>query len=806
MLGGSVETGSFDITDRDNDSCGSSGSVISSSDNEYSSSAEESDTESSESSTCGEFAVNMAEPEKMDTGMEVNDAVPETEGAADVADNVKLLNDKVNEMSELVEGRLENEPYEVDLEEGAVGGVDEGGDGDNGESDQNMDSDTFELKQEAYGDEFSSLPSKIGISGNEMDSIFDKLTKDDDIDIGFQEEISDMPPFSPDSDLFVVESRSDFPMPSLKNTTEDDDDDNKSFSSNDSVNGSDEEVVCTDSDVTDDNEDNVGEWNPSPVYEGDDHEQDESEMFDHGNVKSEVLEGYEYPEKSGAVGEDTELNNLRNNVKDLMAEVETLVHDDSDRMFLPSLYPVRSISEDEPAEFSEKIEVIHDKPTEYCKSSLSSKTQAGNNDPRHVEFFSPTNMIYFDPECPVIDRVSVEMNDNLNDPDDEERLKEVDSELEHQKIEDLEESLPYADEPGEDNEEGETHTEVQEGTENLEAAVVRELREVIGSLHAKGEIDLTGTLEQESEAVVMRHKPEPVRQVSVEEVQQVFDSLKDEDFSSQPTDENIVKESQDVTETEIKASESGQINDEEDVKDYIYLQHHDHIGLDQVELRKKKARESFVMDDDWDSMIIHDTEGDDVKVSRSEVQSMIVHDVENEGANIEAAIGSAEREAEMTVEREEELECHVQNNNYMAPSFNEDIPAFEQENVDNGEESERLVYENVMKEVNDNVTVPYESGSLDTEVTNGTCVEAHELLETQTVDKSDVVETDQSVIESETVESVNDTVQAQETNALSEPARSPTKSSVVNRKSAIRRQAEELAKKAALEGNYIVQV
>lgn len=138
----------------------------------------------------------------------------------------------------------------------------------------------------------------------------------------------------------------------------------------DSSNGS------VDSDVTDEEVENVVQWNFCPVYE----------------------------DKKGI---NTSYSDHPNDVKDREKE----------RMCdcLPSLYPVK-------AEYNTAVVisgvVCSDpfKPAECGKPAIRNKRQRTQNAGNllNVKFCSPTNLIFYDPETPIVERVSVEIFEDLN--------------------------------------------------------------------------------------------------------------------------------------------------------------------------------------------------------------------------------------------------------------------------------------------------------------------------------------------------------------------------------------------------------
>ncbi|XP_052770178.1 reticulon-4-like isoform X2 [Mya arenaria] len=689
----------------------SSGSVISSSDNEYSSSAEDSDSENSESPSSGEFNLDMAEPEKMETEL------AEEPGAASTEEKI---NEKNNELTTDMDNNSDAPDSEkmMDDQMGAVGGLALD------EDDQAYIASKTKVESDAYvvypenndiTDNNDSCEAdkevfnlKVGLSDQEMDSIFDKLTKDEDVDIDTSLEASEMPSFSPDNELIMTEPRSDVPMSVSKDTSDDD----KSFSSNDSSDGSEDEVVCTDSDVTDNEDENVGEWNPSPVYEHSNSlEDDRSKYLDSGNMESEVLQGYEYSDKGeaaeSAVG-DTELHNLRNDVKGLMAEVESLVQDNkSENVMLPSLYPVRSIDIEEPAEFSEKIEVIHDKPVEYCKSSLSDPANkiGSTSDLLHVKFFSPTNMILYDPESPVIDRVSVAMSDELNDSEEEARLKEVDDELEQQNLKDIEDSLPYADESV-NFEDVKQEVEIRQ-TSNLEAEVVKDLREVLGDLQAKREQERKQEQNHESDNNMYGDN---IESVSVENVQEMFSSLKDEDFND-VSDKDDSKNEEEIMESSVeKGPEEEKDISEKDADGEFEIQ-----DDEEVVLRPKNRDRVEVDRHDFDSMIIHDVSEAEPQYGGYARESMVIHDIDNDSINIKDAINSAAQDLvykevpkiksdQLNICEESEIELDIQekDNSLISENPMQEVPDINEpvEGIEDNDFREELM--DIGSEINDN--------------------------------------------------------------------------------------------------------
>ncbi|XP_052275951.1 reticulon-4-like isoform X2 [Dreissena polymorpha] len=681
---GASETQPNYISNKDLTSEDDSDSIISSSDNEYSSSAESSDIESSDSSCESSLEIEVSKTKKLSCHVDGLDLLrKETETLMDLSkdsaqisdsqresvSNLEDMDDKLDSEGVAKQGvddhdNICSDPKDVDDEsksamssqELTVGNVgisaqemnsifdkltkDEDIDSDTcmtggnvGISSQVLDSIFDKLtKDEDVDIDTSMAVGNVGMSAQEMDSIFDKLTKDEDIDNDTSMDRAEMPPFSM--------NHNDFGSPSWKlddgrkEERMDDHDNDASFSSNDSTDGSSgNEVALTDSDVTDDDEENVGQWNPSPVYEDKEH----SHEMDDYRISEDTLPGYEFVEKDTVAeskSDDTELNNLRSEVTSLIHDVEELVQDNNnERIFYPSLYPVRNISDDEPAEMSEKIEVIHDTPVEYCKSALSdpANKSAITGEYLHVSFHKPTNMIIYDPDSPIIERVSVELSEELNDSEDiDQRLKDVDVELEHNKIE----NIPYAD----DDEETEHVSLTNEDGDNsvdLEKEVVQDLKDVFGSLTAKGEISVANEIKD-----------------IVFQPDFTVDAMKDVPKS--------VSEIETVTELE-----SAVMNEACPQRSYVQIQYSSndsdqHLETDvsdesEVVLRKKQRTNDYEVGNEFDtsgysgdrqdSLVIHDEEiltlKNEMTDSSGSNDSMVIHDDENISLETKST-GSAE--------------------------------------------------------------------------------------------------------------------------------------------------------------------
>lgn len=299
----------------------------------------------------------------------------------------------------------------------------------------------------------------IGMSDIDMNSLIDKLTNDDDI---MESETCDMPPFEEQPEKVLLPLNSD-------KAVELSDGEKDSLSSKSEGDSSGEEFICNDSDVTDEEGENAGEWNVSPVYG--------FETRD-GNDEMNTGENHENL-PSGEQSEDgPELISLKKDVQGLMEEIEILNRGKTE---IPSFYGYKEyIEDDDDGLTADQILVIHERPVECGKSVLSDPSQKAHdaNDLCHVKFFSPTNLIFYDPESPVVERVSVELSDELNDSEIEERLQEVESELER-----------TAKEESENNEDDISSQSLENDVpqDKLEAEVVKDLKSVLEDITFKEE-------------------------------------------------------------------------------------------------------------------------------------------------------------------------------------------------------------------------------------------------------------------------------------------------------------------------------
>ncbi|XP_045170585.2 reticulon-4-like isoform X2 [Mercenaria mercenaria] len=511
-----------------------SSSIVSSSDNEYSSSADESDTESSDSAPVSlhvtkrqiteenngfigdsdntnqlnvshsRSEINIDDIEllsvnqgafgllQLDKEMDVNE---ETQGEVTTEMMTSKDSDNVSEQQAgpdawMKHGKDFEEKETVDEVKGEVKPLDF--DGDPGGAAVNV-----------IDDNVGPVDNKVGLSETDMLDIIDKLTKDDDADEQSPELESDMSfgnlnenksardiefeKFIRGEEVLSVDNISPVVSDNECNSIE-----NNSSSSH-SNSGSEDEISCTDSDLSGD-EGAIGTWSPSPLYsksfgDFDEEEEIENEEMDVEEKNNNVLVGYEYfgadSVNTSGGQQENELSSLRADVKGLMEEMEAMVQEtdsDSDKRrsgeFIDAMVAdIDKTVEGANVEESEPIVPRNEPLISIMATGTRERSKTPENDLLHVKFQTPTNTLFYDPDCPIVEKVSMEISDDLIDHEEEEKnLEDVEINQDSPQSEDLN----------------------LENVEELEAKVVKDLKEVYNNLEAKGEIEGAMDLLRES--------------------------------------------------------------------------------------------------------------------------------------------------------------------------------------------------------------------------------------------------------------------------------------------------------------------
>jgi hypothetical protein len=239
-----------------------------------------------------------------------------------------------------------------------------------------------------------------------MMSVMEKLMQDN-------EDVDEPPTFGQDDSFGEMKSMQDWNVPEddslTKNSVhvEDDvggEDDSPSIHSGSSDSGS-EENVCTDSDVSGD-EEVIGNWSPaSPLYNAsfgfnpEEEEEDVDERMEDDAQKSDTLTGYEYDvdDENGNLNDslengqqEKELNNLRANVKVLMEEMEAMVQDDGNDDEENSEDFIQSVVDDmdNSAQDADQIvpEVIKTEEKTLSIMTNRARSRERSRTPEHVKF------------------------------------------------------------------------------------------------------------------------------------------------------------------------------------------------------------------------------------------------------------------------------------------------------------------------------------------------------------------------------------------------------------------------------------
>ncbi|XP_060573345.1 reticulon-4-like isoform X2 [Ruditapes philippinarum] len=523
---------SKDILENSSDSS----SIVSSSDNEYSSSADESDSESSDSASenlTGEinkerngFIGNLDDKNQLiasqrsdeRSDIELLSGTQSSFGLVQLDKGIeKEINSEKSKMASSDISEMQAGPEDAikigkDMEE---------------ETGSNVGSETLNTKEDEYGgaavgdigSNKELVDDKVGLSENDMLDIINKLTQDDDSidkstdlesdkaarDLEFEKFVRGEEVLSVDNISPVVSDNGEC----------------KSIDSSSSKSNSDsgDEVSCTDSDLSGD-EGVVGAWSPSPLYTHsfgnfDEDEDDENEDMDVEEQSGDVLAGYEYVgsdninTRGETVRQESELSNLRADVKGLMEEMEAMVQDtDSDGDKRRS------------GEFIDKMvadidktviddDSVNTEPTvlrsEPLASIMASATRERSKTPDHVKFQTPTNTLFYDPDCPIVEKVSMEVADELIDHE-ERSLEDVEiDQNDDMNVEDVEE---------------------------LEAKVVKDLKEVYNNLEAKGEIEGAMDLLRQSGIKNMDD-------IALQFANKVLEEARNERFAGQMQNNNI---------------------------------------------------------------------------------------------------------------------------------------------------------------------------------------------------------------------------------------------------------------------------
>lgn len=471
---GNLATDSNKSFDKDSDSS----SIISSSDNIYSSSADESDSESGNANSDDDCHVpeepSVNKIDELDANYKSDKPIEQQIDSAGLDyEQLKMeasqedivayrQGSAEDQVKQDVDEIVENDEIET-MEKSLPGGA--------------------ELELECSGNVIDSTPV-AGLSENDMLDVIERLTKEDNSNVeacsaqsldnlnGHQAAKDDeYERFIRGEEVLSVDNAS----PVVSDS--DDSVENKSGSENSDASDSENAYSCTDSDVSDD-EGGIGNWSPSPLYggildsvtEGQEHDNEEMDV-----EESSVLAGYEYEGgRFEGVCQDNELNSLRADVKGLMEEMEAIVNENEEnrdstepRVLVDEM--VSKVDNDD----QEKVpEVL--KENEHLVSIMSSgsreRSKTPDNESIHVKFQSPTNVLFYDPDCPIVERVSAEVADVL-----------IDHEQNNPDQETTELSIEQTFSPESEN----------DAPDDLNVAVVKDLQDVYNNLEAEGQIEST---------------------------------------------------------------------------------------------------------------------------------------------------------------------------------------------------------------------------------------------------------------------------------------------------------------------------
>ncbi|KAL4238048.1 Reticulon-4 [Mactra antiquata] len=485
---GNLATDTNKHFDKDSDSS----SIISSSDNEYSSSADESDSESGNDSSDDDKDTNTYnQADKLVENINVDidtssDKVDELEdfehrqsGAPSGFEN-KLLNMDLPSDKDTTVG-INNAVAEEDKRigddvDGAIVEHDEV---------ESMEKDTVSgAESKPMGLDYMA-DAVTGLSETDMLDVIERLTKDDSSSVNAcsvepSNNVSESLSLKDEEYERFIRGEEVLSVDNASPIVSDHDIVGNELGSDDSK-GSESDESCTDSDVSGD-EDCIANWSPSPLYAGildpvsENQEQLEDIDMDVDEEESGVLAGYEYEDDTEVIQHDNELNTLRADVKGLMEEMEAIVQDnDKSNNKRDSQLFVEEVLEDLNKTDIENVPEIL-KGNEGIVSIMSgrggSRERSWTPDSDvHVKFQNPTNVLFYDPDCPIVEKVSAEMSDELIDHD---------------------QSYPDQQVPETSNEIDEIGLETRNAESvDLNTAVVKDLKDVYNILEAKGEIDST---------------------------------------------------------------------------------------------------------------------------------------------------------------------------------------------------------------------------------------------------------------------------------------------------------------------------
>lgn len=692
-----------------------SSSVISSSDNEYSSSADESDTESSNSPS---ESLDVTEGiDSQDTYI-LNDTCVEELQSVDTQSNVKEgsreklsvntsgledFNKKMEVTPEITGSTAPELDQETPISETLSGAEFTKSDKKESVTDSDksgMDATGLSVESEGasvnvHDDNIPQVDNTVGISEADMLDIIDKLTKEDDTveqspeyesDLLFGNLNENKGARDSEFDKFVRGEAPSFDSisPVVSDNEECESLDSKSSSNHSNL---DSDNSCTDSDVSCD-EAVVGTWSPSPLYSetfGNFEEEDQDETaMDVEEQKTDVLAGYEFAgtsnisEGSEAVQQDTELSSLRADVKGLMEEMEAIVQDTEKGDTEKSGEFIRAVVTD----IDNSVRMSGDEiivpevisKSEPLASIMASGTRERSRTPEgellHVKFQTPTNTLFYDPECPIVEKVAVEVSDDLIDYDEEQEGLEgtseeqvgnvVDEDLESKVVEDLKDVYDNLEAQGKI--EGAMDLIKDSGITNMNDIALQFAKDVLEQARnerlsretSKAEIDQKDDIESEKlrqitfeksqqyaperdrtkipfnnneETVIPEEKQtvsvgpfkDYIEKETVEPVEMLSYGLKPESHFCQDTISE--KEATNVTEEMLKESTVSGLEENESIGE----KENENINEEPVVLRRKKVNkvESEMSErNEVESMIIHDVE----LPPERDIQSMIIHD------------------------------------------------------------------------------------------------------------------------------------------------------------------------------------
>ena len=344
-----------------------------------------------------------------------------------------------------------------------------------------------------------------GISESELSDVLDKLINDQDVIENVSPVVSDFEKENEGNGIEYQNESSNLPREM----------------SDDSESGSEDNCSSIDSDISGD-EEVCGTWNPSPLYSYDveDYDEGEIEAADSSPeaMRNEILSDsvnkgvnhtlFMSEADDSKILDENKVCTQRENVNELMEELESLVQQGqldecASAIKTPPLQEDRSNIEVVGTVTTIQSSFKSDRGKKLCSSS-------NENESHRVHFQSPTNMLFYDPESPIIEKVSTEVQNELIDYDDEakdfENEKEMSgsvstSELQAEVVKDLKEvyeKFEVEDEPSETNKKSEDDVAIKLNDDKSQEKGV----DISNFSLYKRKIDT----EEEEEQVVLRKK------------------------------------------------------------------------------------------------------------------------------------------------------------------------------------------------------------------------------------------------------------------------------------------------------------